>query len=54
MNIKLPKFNLPAGVTRAFGKAGLAIRKASPEICVGTGIVGVVVSACLQADNQTR
>lgn len=54
MNIKLPKFNLPAGVTRAFGKAGLAIRKASPEICVGTGIVGVVVSTVLACKQTTK
>lgn len=38
---------IPNSVTRAFHKAGLGIKKHSPEILVGAGIVGVVASAVL-------
>ena len=34
-------------VSRAFGKLGLSLKKHSPGILVGTGIVGVVTSAIL-------
>lgn len=49
MNIKLPE-----GLTRTLGKAGLALRKASPEICVGAGIVGVIVSTVLACKQTTK
>lgn len=38
---------LPESVTRAFGKAGLQLKKHSPEILVVAGIVGVVASAVM-------
>ena len=47
------KAKLPAGLTRALGKAGLALKKASPEICIGVGIVGVIVSTVV-ACKQTK
>lgn len=34
-------------ISRAFGKLGLSIKRHSPEILVGAGIVGVVTSAIL-------
>ena len=34
-------------ITRTFGKAGLALKKHSPEILVVTGVVGMVASAVL-------
>lgn len=52
MNIKLP-----AGITRTFGKAGLALKKASPEILVVTGIVGTIAStviACRQTPKAVK
>ena len=47
--MKIPKIKIPANVTRALYRTGFKIKKASPEILVGAGIVGgiaTVVMAC--------
>lgn len=41
-------------LSRSFGKAGLKLRKHSPEILVVTGIVGVVTSAVLACRATTK
>lgn len=38
---------IPNGITRVFGKAGIQLKKHSPEILVGAGIVGVVGTVVL-------
>lgn len=49
MNIKIPKIKIPVNVSRAFHRTGFKIKKASPEILIGAGIIGgvvTVVTAC--------
>lgn len=48
------KIKLPASATRAFHKAGLQIKKHSPEILVVTGVVGTVVSAVMACKATTK
>ena len=48
------KIKLPESMTRAFGKAGLQIKKHSPEILVVAGVVGTVVSAVLACKATTK
>ena len=45
---------LPSGLTRAFHKVGFEMRKHSPEILVGAGIVGVVGAAVLACVATTK
>lgn len=49
MNIKIPKIKIPVNVSRAFHRTGFKIKQASPEILLGAGIIGgvvTVVTAC--------
>lgn len=49
MNIKIPKIKIPVNVSRAFHRTGFKLKKASPEILLGAGIIGgvvTVVTAC--------
>lgn len=49
MNVKIPKIKIPVNVSRAFHRTGFKIKKASPEILLGAGIIGgvvTVVTAC--------
>lgn len=48
------KINLPANVTRAFGKASLQLKKHSPEILVVAGVVGGVASAVMACKATTK
>lgn len=48
------KFQLPANVTRSFGKLGLQLRKHSPEILVAAGVVGTVASTVLACKATTK
>lgn len=48
------KIKLPENVTRTLGKAGLKLRKHSPEILLISGIVGVVVSAVMACKASTK
>ena len=48
------KIKLPVSATRAFHKAGLQIKKHSPEILVVTGVVGTVVSAVMACKATTK
>lgn len=43
----MKKLQIPSNVTRAFHRAGLQLKKHSPEILVVTGIVGTVASAVM-------
>lgn len=43
----MKKLTLPNNVTRAFHKVGFNLKKHSPEILIGAGIVGVVTSTVL-------
>lgn len=43
----MKKLELSNKLTRAFGKAGLKLKKHSPEILVVTGVIGAVTSAVL-------
>jgi hypothetical protein len=42
---KMKPIKLPSNVTRAFNKASFQLKKHSPEILVGVGIVGVIAGA---------
>ena len=48
------KIKLPESATRAIGKAGLQIKKHSPEILVVAGVVGTVVSAVMACKATTK
>lgn len=48
------KFQLPANVTRSFGKLVLQLRKHSPEILVGAGVIGAVTSTVLACKATTK
>lgn len=48
------KLELGSKITRAFGKAGLYLKKHSPEIMVVGGCVGVVASAVLACKATTK
>ena len=43
----MKKLQLPSGLTRAFGNAGLRLKKHSPEILVVSGIIGGIGAAVL-------
>ncbi len=45
---------MPAALTKSFSKAGLKLRKHSPEILVVTGVVGTVVSTVLACKATTK
>lgn len=48
------KFNVPEKMTRSLGRAGLKIKKYSPEVLVMTGIAGTVVSAVMACKATTK
>lgn len=48
------KIKLPAAATRAFYKAGLQLKKHSPEILVVAGVVGTVTSTVLACKATTK
>lgn len=48
------KIQLPANVTRSFGKLALQLRKHSPEILVGAGVIGTVTSTVLACKATTK
>lgn len=48
------KFQLPANVTRSFGKLALQLKKHSPEILVGAGVIGAVTSTVLACKATTK
>ena len=50
----MKKFEITKNMTRAFGKAGLACKKYSPEALVIAGIVGVVTSAVMACKATTK
>lgn len=54
MNIKIPKIKIPANVSRAICRSGFKIKKASPEILVGTGIVGGIVATVMACKATTK
>lgn len=50
----MAKLEIMNKVSRAFGKAGLQLKKHSPEILVITGVVGGVVSAVMACKATTK
>lgn len=50
----MAKFKIPSGVTRAFGKAGLQIKKHLPEILVVGGVIGGTASAVMACKATTK
>lgn len=48
------KFDVLNGVSRTFHKVGFGIKKHSPELLVGAGIVGVVTSTVLACKATTK
>ena len=50
----MKKAEIMNNVTRAFNRAGLKLKKYSPEIFVGVGIVGVVASAVMACKATTK
>lgn len=54
MNIKVPKIKIPANVSRAICRSGFKIKKASPEILLGTGIVGGIVATVMACKATTK
>lgn len=50
----MKKLDIANKMSRAFGKAGLKIKKHSPEILVVTGVVGVVASAVIACRATTK
>lgn len=54
MNIKIPKIKIPANVSRAICRSGFKIKKASPEILLGTGIVGGIVATVMACKATTK
>lgn len=50
----MKKAEIMNNVTRTFNRAGLKLKKYSPEIFVGVGIVGVVVSAVMACKATTK
>lgn len=45
---------LPEKLTRTFGKIGFELKKHSPEILIGVGVVGVVASAVMACRATTK
>lgn len=50
----MKKLQLPSGMTRAFHRVGLKLKKHSPEILVITGVTGTVVSAVMACKATTK
>ena len=46
--------NLVNGATRTFNRAGLKLKKHSPEIMVTAGVIGVVASAVMACKATTK
>ena len=47
LRVRLPEIKLSEEVSRKIGMTGLKLRAASPELLVGVGIAGVIVSAAI-------
>lgn len=52
--MKFKKMEIMNAVNRTFGRAGLKLKKYSPEILVGVGIVGVVTSGVMACKATTK
>ena len=50
----MKKLQLPSGMTRAFGKFGLKLKKHSPEILVVSGVAGTVVTTVMACKATTK
>lgn len=50
----MAKTEFMTSLSRAFGKAGLQLKKHSPEILLGVGLVGVVTSAVMACKATTK
>lgn len=50
----MSKTKLMQSATRAFSKAGLALKKHSPEILIGVGIVGTITSTVMACKASTK
>ena len=50
----MKKAEIMNNVTRTFNRAGLKLKKYSPEIFVGVGIIGVVASAVMACKATTK
>jgi hypothetical protein len=50
----MSKIEIMNKLTRGFHKAGFHVKKHSPEILVGAGIVGVVTSAVMACNASTK
>ena len=48
------KLQIPANLSRTLHKAGLQVKKYSPEILIATGVVGTVVSAVMACKATTK